>query len=68
VLAKSRGFVVPLGLLFLSLAVLMGRVGNSIVPRADFFEGLFVGIATGLSVIGLLAHAIVVWDERQNTE
>jgi hypothetical protein len=68
VLAKSRGFVVPLGLLFLSLAALTARIGDSIVPRADLLEGLFVGIATGLSVVGLLAHAIVVWDEKQNTE
>ena len=60
--------MVPLGLLCLSLAVLMGRIGEGNVPRVDFFEGLFVGIATGLSVVGLLAHVIVVWNERQDTE
>jgi hypothetical protein len=68
VLAKSRGFVVPLGLLCLSLAGLIGRVGTSFLPRADFFEGLFVGIAASLSVVAMLAQLVVVWDEREYTE
>lgn len=66
-LARSRGFVVPIGLLCLSLAALIGRVGTGL-PRADFFEGLLTGIAAGLSVVAVLAQIAVVWDEREDTE
>ena len=66
-LAKTRGFVVPLGLLCLSLAALVGRVGTGLT-RADFYEGLLTGIAAGLSVVAVLVQIVVVWDERENTE
>jgi len=67
VLVKTRGFIVPLGLLCLSLAALIGRVGIGL-PRADFFEGLLTGIAAGLSVVAVLAQIVPAWNERENTE
>jgi hypothetical protein len=68
VLAKGRGLLVPLGLLCLSLAVLVGRAGSGVWPRADFLEGLLVGIAAGLSVVAVLTQLVVYWNEREDTE
>jgi len=68
VFAKSRGLLVPLGLLCLSLAALVGRTGDRFLPRADFFEGLFVGIAAGLSVVAVLTQLVVYWNEREDSE
>jgi hypothetical protein len=67
-LARRGGLVVPLGLLCLSLAVLIGRIGATFVPHPDFFEGLLVGMAAGLSVVGVLAHTIVAWNERTDPQ
>jgi hypothetical protein len=55
-------------LLCLSLAVLVGRAGSGVWPRADFLEGLLVGIAAGLSVVAVLTQLVVYWNEREDTE
>jgi len=53
---KHRELVAPLGLLCLSISVVAGNIAPGVIPGQDFFEGLFAGLALGLSVVGLVVH------------
>jgi hypothetical protein len=50
-LFRNRDLITPLGLLCLSISVVAARLGSGIVPHVDFVEGLFAGLALGLSVV-----------------
>ena len=54
---RNKRLFMPLGLLALVLSVFLGRVGPSFLPRAAFFEGVFLGIAAVFAVAGLFARA-----------
>jgi hypothetical protein len=52
-LIRNRRLFLPLAVLSLILSVLLHRIGAGIIPRSAFFEGLFLGLATALTVVGL---------------
>lgn len=56
--SKNRELVAPLGLLCLSISVVAGNIAPGLVPGQDFFEGLFAGLALGLSVVGIVVHVL----------
>jgi len=58
VTSKNRELVAPLGLLCLSISVVAGNIAPGLVPGQDFFEGLFAGLALGLSVVGIVVHVL----------
>ncbi|MEJ2719515.1 MAG: hypothetical protein P8181_00045 [bacterium] len=56
---ENRKLLTPLAVICLSLSVLFGRLGADAIPRGDFFQGLLLGIALGLSVLALIMEAVV---------
>ena len=56
--SKNRELIAPVGLLCLSLSVVAGQLGPGTIPGLDFFQGVFAGLARGLSVVGLVVHGL----------
>jgi len=56
--SKNCELIASVGLLCLSLSVVVGQLGSGTIPGIDFFQGLFAGLALGLSVVGLVVHGL----------
>lgn len=55
---QRQQFFIPAGLLALSCSIIMRRILGDAIPHANFFEGLFLGLAFALSVAGLIYTAV----------
>lgn len=49
----NKSMVIPLGMLCLTISILLNRIGGGL-PHVAFFEGMFLGLSTVLSVYGLI--------------
>ncbi|UCG50842.1 MAG: hypothetical protein JSW58_11625 [Candidatus Latescibacterota bacterium] len=56
---ENRRLLIPLGMISLGLSVFLERLGEGVIPRAAFFEGLLLGISIGLSALALILDIIV---------
>ena len=52
---KNKRLYIPLGLICLTLSVLLGRLGEGIIPRVAFIEGVFIGLSLVFGVVGLFS-------------
>jgi hypothetical protein len=55
-MTKNRELAAPLGLFCLSISVVAGNIAPGFIPGQDFLEGLFAGLALGLSAVGVVVH------------
>ena len=60
---RNKGMAVPLGLLCLGIANLLGRLGTDAFPYIGFFEGLLVGMSCAFAAFGLIANAVMIGNE-----
>ncbi len=58
-LIDNRKLLIPLAVICLGLSVLLERLGSDAIPRVEFFQGLLLGVAMGLSVLALIMEAVV---------
>jgi hypothetical protein len=55
---KNKEIILPLGLVCITLSILLERLGDGIIPRMAFVEGLLMGLAFALGVFALVRSVV----------